>query len=138
MKPRVTRSLIFGVIFGIVLTGITLVVPTVTKYKCGGDTSYTDATYRLFSAVEFDLGDHCVGGGTTVQRGLPLGTRYKTSPPTINPELLTEEERNPQWETSISGIVGNFFIFTSFGFVLFFIFSPNQKTIEMRKSSKRH
>lgn len=138
MQERAIKSIVFGLVFGVLITAVTFAFPTVTKYQCAGKSDYLNAHYDVVGPIEFDLGENCVGGSTVVQKGFPLASREKVTPPTINPKYLTEAQKNPEFKVNASNVIGNYIFYVVIGFLLFFIFSPSKKTIEMRKFSKSH
>ena len=128
MRERAIASVIFGLVFSLVLTGLTFFVPTITKYGCDGDVGYSNARYQLVGVVAVNLGsDDCNIG--RVEKGIPFSTRYKSG---------FDQNPNHDYKTNPVGIFGNIIVFTLLGFMLFMIFSPNKRTMEMRKFSKSH
>jgi len=130
MKSRAISALVFGLCFGLIFMLISLFTPPMTRYKCGGTTSY-----EIFGAkIGANFG--CTGGSSNETIGFPFASQKKYDAPTINYTGLGIEDPSTGMEYNPPGIVGNLLAYWVLGFLFFFIFARSRYKEKSRKQKK--
>ncbi len=121
MKSRAISALVFGLCFGLIFMVISFFVPPITRYTCGGVT-----TYELITITIGD-GKGCTGGTTTETVGFPFSTKKKFTGSSINYEGLGIENPSHDFEFQPTGIIGNLIAYWFLGSIFFFVFSRSNR-----------